>query len=91
MLILFSDLICITVIESLDSKLSSPSLVTPSSGDKVTLTQEFPEETIDFEWTAAKNSAGYDVTYQIVVLSDTATTSDQPLYKGRNRHKSKRL
>ncbi|OHX66871.1 hypothetical protein NH26_11135 [Flammeovirga pacifica] len=61
--------------------LSAPSLMAPSAGDKIDLIQEFPEETIDFEWTAAINSAGYDVTYQIVVVSDTASDTMTPLLK----------
>ncbi|ANQ50071.1 hypothetical protein MY04_2702 [Flammeovirga sp. MY04] len=64
-----------------DWDLSNPSLMVPSEGETIDLIQEFPDETIDFEWTAAVNSAGYDVTYQIVVLPDTATSSENPLLK----------
>lgn len=60
-------------------ELSKPSNITPDDGALINLNESTPNEDIIFNWDAAESSAGYIVTYQVVI--DTAGTKvfDTPL------------
>ncbi|WGH76931.1 SusE domain-containing protein [Tenacibaculum tangerinum] len=48
-------------------ELSTPAVLTPSSGAKITLDENTPSETVMFSWEAAESSVGYGVTYEVLM------------------------
>ena len=48
-------------------ELSSPTILTPSSEAVIMLDEATPEETITISWEAAKSSAGFGVTYEVLI------------------------
>ncbi len=55
-------------------ELSKPILLEPSTDEKIILNQDTPNEIITFSWEAAESSAGYGVTYEVLI--DTLGTTD---------------
>ncbi|WP_124979262.1 SusE domain-containing protein [Nonlabens xiamenensis] len=54
--------------------LSAPTILSPNSGEAIELEQDTPGETITFQWEPAVSSAGYRVSYEVVI--DSAGTTD---------------
>lgn len=47
--------------------LSPPTILTPTSEDSIVLDETTPNETISFSWEPATSSAGYAVTYEVLI------------------------
>lgn len=60
--------------------LSSPSILSPTSSATIILDQTTPDETITFSWEPAISSAGYAVTYEVLV-DLPGTDFNDPLLK----------
>ncbi|WP_047545119.1 SusE domain-containing protein [Psychroserpens sp. Hel_I_66] len=54
--------------------LSMPNILAPTSDDVIVLDETTPNETITFNWEASQSSAGYAVTYEVLI--DTLGTTD---------------
>ena len=54
--------------------LSEPSILNPASDEVIVLDETTPNETITFNWEEAVSSAGYNVTYEVLI--DTLNSTD---------------
>lgn len=61
-------------------ELSNPTISSPSDGS-INLDQTTPNELITFTWNAAQSSAGYIVTYKIVIDTLGTTEFDTPIFE----------
>jgi hypothetical protein len=60
-------------------ELSAPNILTPVSDDTIVLDEDTPNETITFSWERAESSAGYAVTYD-VLIDDLNSDFSAPLF-----------
>lgn len=61
--------------------LVAPIITLPETDDSIILDQETPNETITFGWEPAVSTAGYAVTYTVVIDTLGSTNFDTPIYE----------
>jgi hypothetical protein len=61
-------------------ELSNPEIILPSVDDIITLDQDTPNETVTISWEPAQSSAGYAVTYDVLVNIAGSTEEETPLF-----------
>lgn len=59
--------------------LSAPEIIAPTNEQAVNLDQTTPGETITFNWEAAVSSAGFAVTYDVLIAEEGTTDFSSPL------------
>ncbi|AUS05059.1 SusE domain-containing protein [Pseudotamlana carrageenivorans] len=60
-------------------ELSNPAITSPENDATIILNQNTPDELITFNWDAAESSAGYIVTYKVLIDTLGTTAFDNPL------------
>lgn len=60
-------------------ELSTPLLLSPADGTTIVLDETTPNETVTFTWEPAASSAGYSVTYE-VLIDEVGTDFEEPLF-----------
>lgn len=61
--------------------LIAPVIMLPESDQSIILDQETPNETITFTWEPAISTAGYAITYAVVIDTLGSTNFDTPIYE----------
>ncbi|AZQ65060.1 hypothetical protein EI427_22840 [Flammeovirga pectinis] len=69
--------------------LSEAELVSPDADATIELDEIFTTESIDFEWKPSVNSADYIIKYAVVLVSDTATSYENPLIEVESNNNGK--
>lgn len=61
--------------------LIAPTITLPAADQSIILDQETPNETITFSWEPAISTAGYAITYAVVIDTLGSTNFDTPIYE----------
>lgn len=70
---------------------TSPSISSPTDGASIVLNEATPNAKLDFAWSAATSSAGYGVTYSIVIDSVDSENFDTPILEVKSDNVGKSL
>ena len=67
-------------------ELSEAIILAPAADQAIVLDEDTPNETITFNWEAAESSAGYAVTYQVLIKPATATDFSTPIFSSESNN-----
>lgn len=61
-------------------ELTEATIVSPTANQSIVLDEDTPNETITFSWEAAQSSAGYAVTYEVLMNPSGTTDFSEPIF-----------